>query len=285
MKKFERPGRALLAGLPLVVAACAGGTALQLNDVTPQSVPALQSERLQKPNDAMVATRLGVAYFRANQLPEARAVLDSAIEHDPRNGIAAIYRGMTAESQGDFAAARASYQQFITVARSNELKSAARQRLARAEPRRPLRQELDQIVPPAQAEGRRHGGAAGVLGPLERLTHGVGNGGTPDDVGTQRVCVEVQDARADRSERTPEMGEARVRARAEAESDGQALPFELLSDRSAAVEEANAVRVTASGGCSPRDSLNQPFDSPDASGPGDVEHIAVTEGSRMPAHR
>ena len=130
MKKFGRMGSALLAGLPLVAAACGGGTALQLNEVTPQSVPALQSERSQRPNDAMVATRLGVAYFRANQLPEARAILDSAIERDPQNGIAAIYRGMTAESQGDFAAARASYDQFITVARSNELKSAARQRLA-----------------------------------------------------------------------------------------------------------------------------------------------------------
>ena len=130
MKKLGRMGRALLAGLPLVAAACGGGTALQLNDVTPQSVPALQAERAQKPNDAMVATRLGVAYFRANQLPEARAVLDTAVERDPQNGIAAIYRGMTAESQGDFLAARTSYDQFIRVARSNELKSAARQRLA-----------------------------------------------------------------------------------------------------------------------------------------------------------
>lgn len=130
MRTFGRMGRALLAGLPLAAVACGGGSSLQLSDVTPQSVPALQAERAQRPQDGMTATRLGVAYFRANQLPEARAVLDSAVQRDPQNGIAAIYAGMTAESQGDFAAARTSYQQFITVARGDQLKAAARQRLA-----------------------------------------------------------------------------------------------------------------------------------------------------------
>lgn len=124
-----RRSRVLAAALPIVAAAC-GGSALQLGDVTPQSVPALEAERAQKPNDGMVATRLGVAYFRANQMPQARAVLDTAVSRDPQNGIAAIYRGMTAESQGDFAAARTSYESFIGVAHSRELKSTARQRLA-----------------------------------------------------------------------------------------------------------------------------------------------------------
>ena len=128
--RLIRLGRTIAAGLPIVAAACGGGAALQLHDVTPESVPSLQAERTAKPDDGMVATRLGVAYFRANQLPEARAVLDTAVERDPQNGIAAIYRGMTAESQGDFAAARASYDQFVQVGRSSELKSAARQRLA-----------------------------------------------------------------------------------------------------------------------------------------------------------
>jgi len=130
MSTRQRIRRALTAGVPIVVAACGGGGALQLNDVTPQSVPALESARAQNPGDAGTATRLGVAYFRANQLPEARAILDSLTSVDRQNGIAAIYLGMTAESQGDFTAARASYSQFATVARSSSLKNAARQRLA-----------------------------------------------------------------------------------------------------------------------------------------------------------
>jgi TolB-like protein len=78
----------------------------------------------------VVLTRLGVAYFRADRLPEARAAFDSVAARDPQNGIAAVYRGMTAEAQGDFPAARSSYESFITVARSRELKNMARQRLA-----------------------------------------------------------------------------------------------------------------------------------------------------------
>lgn len=129
MSTRQRIRRVVTAGLPIVVAACGGG-ALQLSDVTPQSVPALEGARAQRPSDAPTATRLGVAYFRANQLPEARAILDSLVSVDRQNGIAAIYLGMTAESQGDFAAARTSYAQFVSVARSNNLRSAARQRLA-----------------------------------------------------------------------------------------------------------------------------------------------------------
>jgi len=120
---------AIAFGVPIVAAAC-GGHALQLDDVTPQAVPYFESEHAQHPDDVTAATRLGVAYFRANQLLAARAILDTITTADPRNGIAAIYAGMTAESQGDFAAARTYYQRFIDVARSRELLGAARQRLA-----------------------------------------------------------------------------------------------------------------------------------------------------------
>ena len=125
-----RARRLLIGSVPLVVAACGGGAGLQLGDVTPEVVPALEAQRTQRPQDLMVLTRLGVGYFRANRYDEARAVLDSVVTRDPANGIAAVYRGMTAEAQGDFPAARSSYESFITVARSRELKNLARQRLS-----------------------------------------------------------------------------------------------------------------------------------------------------------
>lgn len=130
MSASQRYPRVLAGMLVTLLAGCAGGGALQLADVTPASVASLQAERAAKPQDQNVATRLGVAYFRANQLPEARATLDTVVGQNPQNGIAAIYRGMTAESQGDFPAARASYQQFIAVAKSRDLKNTANQRLA-----------------------------------------------------------------------------------------------------------------------------------------------------------
>lgn len=129
MNHLARVHRVIAFSLPLAALAC-GGSALQLNDVTPQAVPALATQHEQSPQDQAVLTRLGVAYFRANRLPEARAAFDSVAARDPQNGIAAVYRGMTAEAQGDFPAARSSYESFITVARSRELKNMARQRLA-----------------------------------------------------------------------------------------------------------------------------------------------------------
>jgi len=115
----------------ILTAACAGGGgALQLADITPERVPALEAERAQRPADLIAMTRLGVGYFRANQLPEARALLDSVVAQDPQNGVAAIFLGMTAESQGDFQAAGGAYEQYLQVSRNAELSNTARQRMA-----------------------------------------------------------------------------------------------------------------------------------------------------------
>src|SRR5262249_32352047 len=129
MMPFARVARVLVCSAPLVAAGC-GGAGVQLADVTPQSVPTLEQQRAQQPQDQVVQTRLGVAYFRANRYPEARAVLGSVTARDPQNGIAAVYRGMTAEAQGDFTTARASYESFIRVARSRDLRNLASQRLS-----------------------------------------------------------------------------------------------------------------------------------------------------------
>ncbi len=117
-------------GLLASLAACAGGGALRIGDITPQSIPSLEAERSQRPNDPMTLTRLGVAYFKANRYEEARTALDTAAARDPSNGIAAIYLGMTTEALGDFPAARTAYERYVTVARSRELRNTARQRLA-----------------------------------------------------------------------------------------------------------------------------------------------------------
>ena len=125
-----RARNVLRFGLLASLAACAGGGALRIGDITPQSIPALEAERDQRPNDPMTLTRLGVAYFKANRYEDARTALDSAAVRDPGNGIAAIYLGMTTEALGDFPAARTAYERYVTVARSRALRNTARQRLA-----------------------------------------------------------------------------------------------------------------------------------------------------------
>lgn len=114
----------------LVVGGCAGGGAIRVSDVTPQSIPALEAERRAQPANATIWARLGVGYFKADRFADARTALDTAVARDPRNGIAAVYLGMAAEALGDFPAARTAYQRFIAMARSRELKETAQRRLA-----------------------------------------------------------------------------------------------------------------------------------------------------------
>jgi TolB-like protein len=120
----------LLGALLAAAGACAGGGGLRLREITPETIPALEAERAARPDDPRVLARLGVAYLRAAQYDSARAVLEAAVEREPSNGLAAIYLGMTAETQGEFAVARAAYERYLAVARSRALGNTARGRLA-----------------------------------------------------------------------------------------------------------------------------------------------------------
>ena len=130
MTSLLRPSSALYLTLVLSAGACASGGAIRVSDVTPQQIPSLEAAKSQRPQDANTLARLGVAYFKAERYADARPVLDSAMAHDPANGVAAIYLGMTAEQTGDFGTAKAAYQSYIGLARSSELRTAAQQRLA-----------------------------------------------------------------------------------------------------------------------------------------------------------
>lgn len=123
--------RLLRLTLTLGCVACAsGGAAIRVGDVTPSSIPSLEAQKSQHPQDANTLTRLGVAYFKAGRYENARPVLDSAVARDSSNGVAQIYLGMTAEQLGDFATARAAYTRYIAVSNDRELKATAQERLA-----------------------------------------------------------------------------------------------------------------------------------------------------------
>ena len=130
MTSVLRPSSVLRLTLVLAVGACAGGGAMRVSDVTPQQIPTLEAQKGQRPQDANTLTRLGVAYFKAERYADARPVLDSAVAHDPSNGVAAIYLGMTAEQLGDFGTAKRAYQSYVALASNSELKRTAQQRLA-----------------------------------------------------------------------------------------------------------------------------------------------------------
>ena len=133
MKPALRGNRVIRIALVLACGACATGGAIRVSDVTPQSIPSLEAERSQRPQDAVTLARLGVAYFKAGRFQDARQALDTATARDPGNGVAAIYLGMTSEQLGDFAAARTAYRHCIAITSGGELKRTAEQRLALAD--------------------------------------------------------------------------------------------------------------------------------------------------------
>ena len=115
--------------LLLSVGACAGSGAIRVGDVTPESIPALESAQAQRPADAATLARLGVAYFKAERFADAQRVLDTAVARDPQSGIALVYLGMTTEALGDFPAARQAYEQVVSTAHTRQLRETARRRL------------------------------------------------------------------------------------------------------------------------------------------------------------
>jgi TolB-like protein len=125
-----RGHRVLRFALVVACGACATGGSIRVSDVTPQSIPSLEAERGQRPQDTNTLTRLGVAYFKAGRFQDARPVLDTVVARDPGNGVAAVYQGMTAEQLGDFAMARTAYQHYVAVSSDAALKRTAQQRLA-----------------------------------------------------------------------------------------------------------------------------------------------------------
>ncbi len=125
-----RPSSVLYLTLVLFAGACAAGGGIRVSDVTPQQIPSLEAERSRQPQNANTLARLGVAYFKAERYADARPALDSALAHDPSNGVAAVYLGMTAEQTGDFVAARTAYRSYIGLAPNGELKATVQQRLA-----------------------------------------------------------------------------------------------------------------------------------------------------------
>src|SRR5215211_4405484 len=94
------------------------------------NIARLEQSRAAQPKSVAVQRALGVAYFKAGRYAEARTALDEAASMDPRDGVVALYLGLTAEAQNDLAAARSAYESYLTVGRTRAVKSQIGSRLA-----------------------------------------------------------------------------------------------------------------------------------------------------------
>ncbi len=109
------------------------------------SVAHLEQEHAAHPTSERVQRSLGIAYFKANRLTDARTALEQAVGADSTDGVAALYLGMTAEGQHDVPAARAAYQRYLRVGRTPAVRKQIAARLStlnRAEADAALKQAL-----------------------------------------------------------------------------------------------------------------------------------------------
>lgn len=107
-----------------------GATACATGGVSAgESVSRLEQQRTANPNSAAVSRSLGIAYYKANRYPEARAALEAANKIDPRDGATSLYLGLTAEALGDLPAAKSAYSSYIQYGRTSQVRSQLEARL------------------------------------------------------------------------------------------------------------------------------------------------------------
>jgi len=113
----------VLAGL-LLTNACAVAISTSGDNIS-----RLERASAAKPESEAAQRTLGIAYFQANRFAEARAALDRAAAMDPRDGVVALYRGLTAEAENDVLGARSAYEAYLLYGTTRDVKAQIAQRL------------------------------------------------------------------------------------------------------------------------------------------------------------
>lgn len=93
------------------------------------AISRLEAARTANPRNVAALRALGVAYYKAERFADARTVLDQARTLDPRDGVSALYAGLSAEKLGDFTAAKAAYNAYLQNGRSRRVRTDIQARL------------------------------------------------------------------------------------------------------------------------------------------------------------
>src|SRR5256714_7594664 len=121
----------------------------------PAAIARLERERATNPQSEPVLRSLGIAYYKSGNLKDARAALEQAARLNPRDGTAALYLGLTAEGQNDFATALRAYASYVEHGRTSRVRHVLEARLAS-----PQRRELQETARREVREEQRLGHGA-----------------------------------------------------------------------------------------------------------------------------
>lgn len=121
---FVLPLRRLQRALALLVLAAAPMAAQRGDPIT-----RLEAARQRSPQSVPALRALGIAYYKAQRFTDAGPVLEQARTLDPKDGLSALYAGLTAEALNDLSAARRAYEAYLTFGVSRKTKDQIRARL------------------------------------------------------------------------------------------------------------------------------------------------------------
>jgi TolB-like protein len=148
---------------------------------TPQlAIARLEAKRASSPKSVEVLRALGIQYYKAQRYPDARKTLAEAATLAPKDGVVALYLGLSAEGMNDLPAAKAAYGNYLKVGRTARVRRQLEGRLAAMQ-----RRELQEAAKAAVAQEAslsttpgsrttvavmpfRFSGADSTLQPLER---------------------------------------------------------------------------------------------------------------------
>jgi TolB-like protein len=119
---------ATLASLGLAASGCAGRPGVAPSPAAEPLARLEQAVRL-APQSAAALRALGIAYHERGRDAEAREVLAEAQRLAPDDGTVALFLGLSAERQEDYAAARAAYTTYVKVGRTKKVRQQLEQRL------------------------------------------------------------------------------------------------------------------------------------------------------------
>ena len=149
----------LLAAALLALAATSATALAQRQPDAP--VGRLERARAANPSSPNVLRALGIAYHRAGRHADALSVLTEAQRLAPRDGVIALYLGLSAEATGDVATARTAYSSYLMHGRTRRVRHQLSARLAALN-----RQELSRAATQSIARERELGAVPAAPGTI-----------------------------------------------------------------------------------------------------------------------
>jgi TolB-like protein len=117
-----------IVGACVSLALAAGCASVQ---PTPQvTIARLEQQRAASPKNVGVLRALGIQYYQQKRYADARTVLTDASSQAPKDGLVALYLGLSAEAMNDWPAAKVAYSSYLRVGRTQRVRSQLEARLA-----------------------------------------------------------------------------------------------------------------------------------------------------------